>query len=289
MMCTTCGSEQSVHGDCLVCSSPFASPRSYSPGLAIAEEATSAPNVVAALADRFPEAIVEEHLRQLPTSYRRRNTPAAIGDQIALISRANGGTAVEQSTTGGVDQITIATSDRPGILAALAGSLAAHGVNIVGGSAHTREDGVALDVLFVNAGVPHDDRWWAAVRADIASALAGEFPIEERLAQVQAQHPERDFAIPTTVYVDTDLSGTFTRVEVNTLDRVGLLYTIARAMHALSLDIHLALVETEGPVAVDTFYVRRADGSRLKNADEARAVQETLKSTIDRQLAAISA
>lgn len=282
MKCLTCGSEQSVHGDCLVCSSPLAAPRRYSAGVAVAEEATGAPSVIATLADRFPPDQVEDHLRRLPPSYLRRTAASAIGDHIALISRANGGTAVEYSHVADVDRITVATSDRPGALAFVSGTLAVHGVNIIGGSVHTRDDGVALDTMFVS---PPGDRgseaWWSAVCADISLALAGEYPLEARLhAWRAAQEPGRRSTIPTSVYVDTDLSGTFTKIEVNTVDRVGLLYAISRALRELSLEVHLATVETEGLIGIDTFYVRRTDGSRLKDAAAAEQVRETLRAAI---------
>jgi [protein-PII] uridylyltransferase len=280
MKCTTCGAEQAVHGDCLVCNSPLAAPRGYSAAVAVAEEATSAPSVVAALVDRFPPDVIEEHLRQLPASYLRRTHPEAIGDHIALIMRADGGTAVEHSKVGDVDRITVATSDRPGILAALAGALAANGVNIIGGSAHTRDDGVALDVMFVSPSETHPEDGWQVVCTDVAQALAGEYDFDKRLAAVREQIPTRISTIPTTVYVDTDLSGTFTRIEVNTIDRVGLLYAITKALQGLSLDIHLAMVETEGLLGVDTFYVQRADGSRLDGSEAAHKVQTTLKEAI---------
>ena len=281
MKCTTCGAEQSVHGDCLVCNSPLSAPRGYSAGVAVAEEATSAPAVVAALSDRFSADVVEEHLGKLPSSYLRRTTMEAIGDHIALILRADGGTAIEHSNRGSVDRVTVATSDRPGILAAVSGALAANGVNIIGGSAHTRDDGVALDVMFVSAPEPHlDDAWWSDVCGEIGRALSGEFQFDERLAAIREQMPARESSIPTTVYVDTDLSGTFTRIEVNTIDRVGLLYAITRALQGMSLDIHLAMVETEGLLGIDTFYVQRADGSRLEGSGAAHHVQATLKEAI---------
>lgn len=280
MKCTMCGAESSVHGDCLVCNSPLSAPRGYSAAVAVAEEATSAPSVVSALLDRFPPDVIEEHIRQLPASYLRRTAAEAIGDHIALIMRADGGTAVEHSEIAGVNRITVATSDRPGILAALAGSLAANGVNIIGGSAHTRDDGVALDVMFVSPPEMHSEDGWQVVCADVAQALSGEYDFEQRLAAMRAQIPTRTSTIPTTVYVDTDLSGTFTRIEVNTIDRVGLLYAITRALQGLSLDIHLAMVETEGLLGVDTFYVQRADGSRLDGAEAAHHVQTTLKDAI---------
>ena len=55
---------------------------------------------------------------------------------------------------------------------------------------------------------------------------------------------------------------------MHTADRVGLLYAVTRALHDLSLDIHLAKVDTVGAEVVDAFYVLRQSGRRIKDEDE---------------------
>ena len=44
---------------------------------------------------------------------------------------------------------------------------------------------------------------------------------------------------------------------------VGLLFRLTRVLAELQLDIRSARVQTLGPLAVDTFYVRTADGRKL--------------------------
>jgi [protein-PII] uridylyltransferase len=234
--------------------------------------------VVDALADRFPGALVENHLAQLPPSYLARTPAGIIGDHIALIERSAGGTAVEHSCPEGVDRLTIASSDRPGILSLMAGAVAAHGVNILGGTAHTRADGMAIDVMLVETSHDAADApFWSGVCADVSRALAGTFPADAMLAAARsATRAEPAARVPTTVYIDNDASSQFSKIEVNAADRVGLLFAISRALSGLGLDIHLANVETVGNVAIDTFFVRREDGSRIETAGEIRRIQDAV-------------
>ena len=102
-----------------------------------------------ALSARLPAEVILSHLSELPPSYIARTPADVIGDHILLFIRAEGRTAVEHTRRGDSDEITIVASDRPGILSGLAGTLATHGVSILGGAIHTRESGHALDVLSV--------------------------------------------------------------------------------------------------------------------------------------------
>lgn len=282
--CPTCGSTDTVHGDCLVCNSPLAArsaETSAPPGVLSAERTVA--SVVDALVPRFPASTVASHLSELPPSYLMRTPAAVIGDHIALIGRAGGGTAVEHSNRGGVDCLTVATSDRPGILAVLAGVLAAHGVNITGATADTKSGGTAIDVLFVEfAGAAKSEGSWSQLCANVAKALSGEFDVD---AAVMAARAKFDHSagvhMPTTVYVDNETSSRFTRVEVNAADRVGLLYAISRAMAGVGLDIHLAQVETVGTAAVDTFYVRHEDASRIESPTEIERLKGAVISAVD--------
>ena len=228
-------------------------------------------DVVAALTSRFPAAAVEQHIAQLPPAYLLSIPPEVISEHLELIAAANGGTAVQHSREAGVDRLTIATRDRPGILSLLAGTLAVHNVSVLGGSAYTRDDGVAIDVMYVADGLGYgiDERRWQRISEAVPLALAGRFPIDERLAETRAAYATAAPApIPTTVHVDNTGSDRYTIVEVSAADRLGLLYAITHALHTLALDIHLAKVDTIGREVVDAFYVLRENGRRVEARDE---------------------
>ena len=287
-VCPTCGSTASVHGDCLVCNPPLAARQTRAPqaGVTSREDrpthmsAQTAEDVVKALQGRVPTPAVLAHLEELPPSYIARTPASVIGDHIMLVERAGGHTAVEHAHRGDTDEITIVASDRPGILSSLAGMLATHHVSILGGAIHTKASGYAIDVLSV-ARMEGADAPWDVVCSDIARALDGQVTVDERVILGSGGGGTAVATrIPTIVYVDNGSSNRFTKVEVNAADRVGILYAIAKTMAKLDLDIHLAQVETLGTTTVDTFFLRRADGSRLESVEDIQALRSAITSAI---------
>ncbi|HRC61819.1 MAG TPA: HD domain-containing protein [Dehalococcoidia bacterium] len=234
---------------------------------------------VEALQGQFGIDRVRHHLDQLPANYVLSASPETIGTHLELIERAAGGTALDHDREGDLDRLTIVTPDRPGILSLVAGTLAVHNVNVHGGSAYTRDDGVAIEVMYVSDGLGHgiDERRWARVRQDVPLALAGDFPLDERLAETrQAYRREPPAPIETAVHVDNVGSDRYSIVEVNAADRLGLLYAITHALHGMSLDIHLAKVDTVGHEVVDAFYVLRENGRRVAAPDEIARLQRRI-------------
>jgi [protein-PII] uridylyltransferase len=137
--------------------------------------------------------------------------------------------------------------------------------------------------MYVGDGLGHgiDERRWARVFEAVPEALAGRFPIEERLAETRRAYAGTPPApIPTTVSVDNVGSDRYSIVEVNAADRVGLLYAITHAMHSLALDIHVAKVDTIGREVVDAFYVRRENGRRVEAPDEIERLRQRVTEAV---------
>ena len=228
-----------------------------------------------------PQA-VERHLEQMPVNYLLSMEPLAIGRHIELIaggvldsrsSRARGAVTpmLHHDRLGSIDRLTIVTADQPGILQAVAGTLTVHHVNVLGGTAFTRDDGIAVDVMHLGdaRGREIDDDRWGRIIEAVPSAIAGDFPIEQRLAETrEAYRGEPPAAIPTSVTVDNTGSADYSILEIRAADRLGLLHAITSVLHESGLDIHMAKVNTLGHEIVDAFYVRRANGRRIEDADE---------------------
>ncbi|MSQ42037.1 MAG: HD domain-containing protein [Dehalococcoidia bacterium] len=228
------------------------------------------------LAGRFAADEVRAHLRQLAPGYVLSTAPEAIGEHLQLVREAAGGTALRRDRVGAIDRLTIVTADRPGVLSLVAGTLAAHNASVLGGVAYTRNDGVAIDVMHITDALERgiDAHRWTRIFAAVPAALAGEFPVDERLAETRAAyHAVPRSRIPTEVHVDNVDSEHYSIVEVHAADRLGLLYAITLALHELALDIHLAKVDTIGAEVMDAFYVQRERGGRLESAEEIERVR----------------
>ncbi|MBI1848606.1 MAG: [protein-PII] uridylyltransferase [Candidatus Rokubacteria bacterium] len=181
----------------------------------------------------------------------------------------------------GSSDLVVVTRDTPGLFALIAGTLAAHGANIISAQIHTRADGIAIDTFQVND--PHGEvvtspaRWQRVVDA-LRGVLAGEQSVEallERRRAAARAHPE--VPAPPKIVVDNALSDTYTVVEVKCADRLGLLYLVTRALSARGLDIASARIATEIDQALDTFYVHDAAGGKIEEAEAIEGLRRELE------------
>ncbi len=250
-----------------------------------AEQAPAAPDIegiATALVGRFPAELVRAHLAGLEHGYRVSTPAAVVGDHIALIeeARATGGAAARYERLGAIDRVTIVAPDRPGLLQDIAGTLAGFSVNMLGGVAYTRADGVAIEVWHVEdaLGVGIDDRRWGRIMAALPAAARGEYDIAERLEEVRRSYPQPPprTDIETRVHLDNAASREYSVLEVSAPDRRGLLYAVTRALHELRINIHLAKVDTIGPEVFDAFYIRRESGSRIEAPDEVDRLEQRI-------------
>jgi [protein-PII] uridylyltransferase len=166
-------------------------------------------------------------------------------------------------------QVVVAAPDRPGLLSAVAGALALHGMDVRAANV-SGEDGVAVEVFTVEVarGTWPDT---ARLREDLAAVLSDPLAIGERLTERGRVYPVRRRTaahVPgADVRVDNDASESATVLEVRARDEVGLLHRITTALFDANLDVVSARVSTLGEFVVDAFYVRDAVGAKVMDPD----------------------
>jgi [protein-PII] uridylyltransferase len=84
------------------------------------------------------------------------------------------------------------------------------------------------------------------------------------------------FSVEPQVIIDNTLSDALTVIEINGLDRPGLLYEITREISNLNLDIASAHIATFGEKAVDVFYVTDLTGKKIGSASRESLIRERL-------------
>ena len=67
-----------------------------------------------------------------------------------------------------------------------------------------------------------------------------------------------------------------TIVEINGLDRVGLLHALTEALFHLNLNIASAHITTFGEKAVDVFYVTDLTGAKITNENRTTRIEKAL-------------
>jgi [protein-PII] uridylyltransferase len=182
----------------------------------------------------------------------------------------------------GPDRCVVAAPDRNGLLAAVAGTLALHGVEVRSASGWSSDDGLAVEEYRTERRLGGEAPW-KRIEADLSRALSGELDLRAKLRERAAAYAgsvKRLSAAPSpppAVLVDHDASSTATLVEVRAPDRVGVLHLVADTIASAGFDIVVALVETLGHEVVDVFYIRpSADSPQADRADLNRLAETIL-------------
>jgi [protein-PII] uridylyltransferase len=247
---------------------------------------------VAAALERRGHAPPEERAlfaSAMPARYFVTEPPSAAPGHLRLLRLGRGrplATAIRHRRDLGQSDMTLVARDRPGLLALVAGVLAAHRIDIHHAEVFsTPADaaagplaGQALDVFELRGPEESavDATRWRACRRDLARVLSGEESLDALMARrLRASSlPRKPLPrLATKVLVDNDSSRTHSVVDVFTADRVGLLHVLSRTLFELDLTVDLARITTEGHRASDAFYVRTSDGSRLVGERAARVVE----------------
>ena len=184
-----------------------------------------------------------------------------------------------------IPELTFVTKDHPRLLMQCTGACAAAGANIASAQISTTRDGLALDTLLLNRSYYQDSDeivQTKRIARVISSAVSGVRPVDENKVRSMRPKPRLGaFSVPPDVVIDNTGSQDFTVVEVQALDRPGLLFDLSKDLSDLGLDIASAHIATFGEKAVDVFYV--TDSSRKKVTGEAdkRRIRESLLGMLD--------
>ena len=153
------------------------------------------------------------------------------------------------------------------IFSSMAGALTSHGMQILSAETNTLADGMLL-LHYVAHDPDYPGEPPPAASTPVCEALVASIDREEpptfRTVWGRDQY-EANAALsnlPNEVRIDTQLSEECTIVEVFTIDRRGLLYRLARALHDLGLIIRFAKIGTYLDQVVDVFYVTERDGTK---------------------------
>ena len=180
-----------------------------------------------------------------------------------------------------VTEITVYTADHAGLFTRLAGALSISRVDIVDARILTTNDGMALDIFWVQdldgTSLDSPDRM-RQIRDNISGVLRGDIHLRSALAEKTSRLPARAsvFKVEPLVVIDNEASNTHTVIEVNGRDRPGILHDLTRACFDLSLTISNARISTYGERVVDVFYVKDLFGLKIRNETKLQQIRERL-------------
>jgi len=188
----------------------------------------------------------------------------------------------------GCSTVKICTWDRAGLFSKIAGSFSACGLNILSAQIFTRGDGIALDTFSATdartGNLASREQREEFQKVSNKVLAGGDVDLHALIARHKITRPvyqayagER---IPTHIQFDNDASETRTVVEIETEDRVGLLYAISETLAALELDVSAAKISTEKGAAIDSFYVHEIGGGKVLAPERQKRIEAELRRAI---------
>jgi len=243
---------------------------------------------------------IEAHFEFMPDNYFRASDVAEIVQHLNLFRSffENTSTQLDRPLVPAVSWeafpqfghsiASFCTWDRLHLLAKIAGSFSVVPLNILSADIFPREDHAILAVFRVcdtkgQAVAEGQDR--AQVENTLRHALeveTFEFAslLEEARHKIQHRRLE-ELEFPAGITIDNKAHPTYTLVQIEAPDRVGLLYDLLTALEQEGTNIVLSRISTQKGAAIDTFYITDY-GSRAKITDSHRiaALQRRLRSAI---------
>jgi [protein-PII] uridylyltransferase len=183
--------------------------------------------------------------------------------------------------------MTFYTWERQRLLSKVAGAFSVVPLNILSADVFPRGDNVVLGVFRVcdpKAGPVTSARDFEMVQQIFGRALEDEsfdfLPLIEK-AKRQSRGAAPAIEFPTRIAIDNKTHPTYTLIEIQAPDRIGLLYDVLSCLDRENILIPLSRINTQAGAAIDTLYV--VDGSnhgKITDSNRIRSIQQHLKNAI---------
>lgn len=172
--------------------------------------------------------------------------------------------------------------DRPGLLADIAGAVAAEGLSVRSVQALTMQDGKAFDIFAIQPPEGAGAEDLSQARRLHSALLAAARAAPEAPPNLRRRLGDRReiFSVKPVIRVELDASQDATVIETESLDRPGLLYALASALSELDISIVSAHIATYGERAVDAFYLCDRDKRKITDPPTLARIKKRLNAVL---------
>ena len=248
---------------------------------AAGEQADKAAEVVLrALGKTVPDRAALVHfLEGFPERYLRTRTPEIIRQHLLAATGVNR-SRVLLNQQGTVEEVTVVAEERPQLFADLTAGLAAWGLDVVTAEAFSNAGGAVVDTFrftdpYRTLELNPEER--SRFVAELEATVATRQPSPRRgVRRTRRERPRR--LVETRIDCDNSASSHSTLLQIVAQDLPGLLRAAALVLSGSGCSVEVALIDTEGEMAIDVFYITR-DGQKL-TAEEAKSLRTALEEAI---------
>lgn len=189
----------------------------------------------------------------------------------------------------GYTSLVLASRDKPLLLEKICCALASQEINILSADFYTRADGVVMNIFRVCT-TNFEPVSSSSVRQRFLETFEKILHAEtydsadylRRKTNYLRKRNDHDIPVPVRAVVGNDLQPNSTTVEIQALDRIGLLHDLLHAINRHGLNTAHARICTEKGVAMDTLYITTSDGGLIEDISLMQALEADLNTIVKR-------
>ena len=250
------------------------------------------------LKEKYHE-IFDEHSKLMPKRYFRYRSQKSISKHIVAIWQyidrrgRRPDTPFECAVQWidrpklGYSELIIASHDSHRFLEKICCALASHQLNILSADVYTRPDGVTLDLFRVNNDNLNSITSVSKQKAVVATLYEinqkeDYEPAKYLKKKVNFLNPETEQIVqfPVRAWISNDLDPHFTVIELQALDRIGLLHDVLKTVNDHGLVTVHSRICTEKGAALDSIYVSTREGEKLTSQNAMDRLENDLKALL---------
>jgi [protein-PII] uridylyltransferase len=254
--------------------------------------------VIAELSKGYAKDI-DDHFERMPRAYFNFRKPSTIANHLrqfrafretcAKLDDPKSALPImrwEDKPSEGCSKLMVVGWDRRLLLARVAGALAAESLSIIAADFYQRSDSTVLDVFRVstaNFEPVTGENTRKRVEKAVHDALGrSDFDFSAKIQSRRkiAAMAELEAEVPQWAYINNRVSPEHTVIELQALDRVGLLYDLFMVIGKQGYNITHARIGTERGIAVDAIYLQDLEGQKIIEPERFMPLKEALEKSV---------